>query len=378
MSASSPIFINTRSQTAGMSGVQRYAVELQRRIGSSLRPTAPRRPLQGVKGHLWEQTVLPTLVRDGLLWSPANSGPLAVRKQVLTVHDVASLDHPEWFSPVFAAWYRWMTPRLVRRVQRVITPSEFSKQRLLAVTAIDESRVVVIPMAADDRFCPRSTQEVKRVRNSLGIRSPYYVLSLGTLEPRKNLGRLLAAWTSCVPDLPDEIWLVIAGSGGSSRVFSCPDFGSAPPRVHFTGFVADSDLPALYSGALALAYVSLYEGFGLPALEAMACGTIPVVSNNAALPEVVGKAGLLVNPFDSEAIAAGIKRIIQDLGLRQELKIQAIKRSREFSWQSAADLTWDVISGEDLASKSRTYAKSRNAKVVEARSATAAPHRTLS
>jgi glycosyltransferase involved in cell wall biosynthesis len=129
---------------------------------------------------------------------------------------------------------------------------------------------------------------------------------------------------------------------------------------------------------LALAYVSLYEGFGLPALEAMACGTIPVVSNNTALPEVVGKAGLLVNPFDSEAIAAGIKRIIQDLGLRQELKIQVIKRSGEFSWQRAAHLTWDVISGEDLASKSGTYAKSRNAKVVEARSVTAAPHRTLS
>lgn len=373
-----PIFVNTRSQTAGLSGVQRYAVELQRRIGSSLRAIAPRRPLQGVKGHLWEQTVLPTLVRDGILWSPANSGPLAVRRQVLTVHDVASLDHPEWFSPVFAAWYRWMTPRLVCRVQRVITLSEFSKQRLLALTAIDESRVVVIPGAADDRFCPRSTQEVKRVRDSLSIRSPYYVLSLGTLESRKNLRRLLAAWASCVRDLPGEIWLVIAGSGGTSRVFSCPEFGPPPPRVHFTGFVADCDLPALYSGALALAYVSLYEGFGLPALEAMACGTIPVVSNNTALPEVIGKAGLLVNPFDSEAIAAGIKRIIQDLGLRQELEIQAIKRSGEFSWQRAADLTWDVLSGEDLASRSGTYAKSRDAKVVEARSVTAAPHRTLS
>jgi len=374
MNASLPIFINTRSQTAGLSGVQRYAAELQQRIGGKLTPIAPGRPLQGVKGHLWEQTVLPTVVRNGFLWSPANSGPLAVRRQLLTVHDVASLDHPEWFSPAFAAWYRWMTPRLVCRVQRVITPSEFSKQRLLALTAIEKSRVVVIPGAADGRFCPRSTQEVERVKDSLNIRSPYYVLSLGTLEPRKNLHRLLAAWGSCVSDLPDEISLVIAGPGSSRRVFSCPEFGSAPHRVHFTGFVADCDLPALYSGALALAFVSLYEGFGLPALEAMACGTIPVVSNNTALPEVVGQAGLLVNPFDSESIGAGIKRIVNDSELRQKLKIQAIKRSGEFTWERAAELTWDVIS---LASGSGTYAKGRDAKVLEAGSVTAAPDRTL-
>jgi glycosyltransferase involved in cell wall biosynthesis len=377
MDAKLPIFINTRSHTAGLSGVQRYAVELLRRIGSRLTSVAPWRAMQGVKGHLWEQTVLPSLVRNGLLWSPANSGPLAVSRQVLTVHDVASLDHPEWYSPTFAAWYRWMTPRLVRRVRRVITLSEFSKKRLLALTSIDESSVVVIGNGADGRFCPRSTQEVERVRQSLNIPSPYYVLSLGTLEPRKNLRRLLAAWASCILDLPDEVWLVIAGASGSSRVFSCPDLGSLPPRVHITGFVADCDLPALYSGALALAYVSLYEGFGLPALEAMACGTIPVVANNTALPEVIGDAGLLVNPFDSDAIAAGIKRVVQDPGLRQELKLRAIKRSGEFSWERAADLTWDVISGEALESGSRTYAKDRNPKVGDARSVTAVPHRTV-
>ena len=102
--------------------------------------------MQGVKGHLWEQVVLPTVVRDGLLWSPANSGPLTVRRQVLTVHDVASIEHPEWYNRAFAAWYCWMTPKLVYRVQRVITISEFSKQRLLAHTGLDESRVVVIPV----------------------------------------------------------------------------------------------------------------------------------------------------------------------------------------------------------------------------------------
>lgn len=306
--------------------------------------------MQGVGGHLWEQTVLPTAVRNGLLWSPANSGPLAVRRQVLTVHDVASLDHPEWYTSGYAAWYRWMTPRLVHRVRRVITISEFSKRRLVALSALDEARVVVIPSGVDGRFYPRPAHEVERVRRALDIPSPSYILSLGTLEPRKNLHRLLAAWGSSTRDLPGELWLVIAGTRGSSRIFSRCEYGPTPLRVHFTGFVADGDLPALYSGAVALAYVSLYEGFGLPALEAMACGTIPVVANNTAMPEVVGEAGLLVSPFDSESIAAGIKRIVQDRGLRQELRVRAIRRSAEFSWERAADRTWDAINGEAMAS----------------------------
>lgn len=357
MGASLPIFINTRARTAGLSGVQRYTIELQRRMGNRLRPVAPWQPMQGIKGHLWEQVVLPAVVRKGLLWSPANSGPLSVRAQVLTVHDVASLEHPEWYSPAFAAWYRWMTPKLVHRVRRVITVSEFSKQRLLALTAVDESQVVVIPGGVDSRFYPRPAKEVERVRRQLNIPSPFYVLSLGALEPRKNLRRLLAAWASCARRLPDDIWLVIAGSKGASQVFSHLDLGSSAPRVHMTGFVADCDLPALYSGALALAYVSTYEGFGLPALEAMACAAVPLAANNTALPEVVGDAGLLVNPFDSEAISAGIESLVQDCALRQELKARALKRGREFSWERAAALTWSILRAEALASSSGAHAK---------------------
>jgi glycosyltransferase involved in cell wall biosynthesis len=333
--------------------------------------------MQGVKGHLWEQAVLPTVVRKGLLWSPANSGPLTVRRQVLTVHDVASIEHPEWYNRAFAAWYRWMTPKLVHRVQRVITVSEFSKRRILELTGIDESRVVVIPVGVDARFCPRPSQEVERARQALKIPSPHYVLSVSTLEPRKNLQRLLSAWASCASDIPDDLWLVIAGADGAGRVFSCPEISSVPPRVRITGFVADRDLPALYSGALALAYVSLYEGFGLPALEAMACGTIPLVASNTALPEVVGDAGLLVNPFDSEAIAAGLKRIVEESDLRDYLKIRAIERSKHFSWERTADLTWNVLHAEAQAGP-RTYAKAHNATAADARSVVPASPQRLS
>lgn len=366
-----PVFINTRFQDANLSGVQRYAAELLRRIGARLTPIAPRQAAQGLKGHLWEQTILPALARNGLLWSPANSGPLAVKRQVLTVHDVASIEHPEWYNRAFAAWYRYMTPQLVRRVQRVITPSEFSKQRLVALTGVHESRVVVIPGGIDSRFCPQPRMEVERVRQVLRIPSTDYVLTVSTLEPRKNLHRLLSAWASCVLDIPDKIWLVVAGQTGSSRVFHRSGIDSVPPRVHFTGFVAENDLPALYSGALAVAYVSLYEGFGLPALEAMACGTVPVVSGNTALPEVVGEAGLLVNPFDSDSIANGIRRISEQIALREDLEIRAIERSKEFSWDRCADLTWDVIRAE-LQSVSRTYSKDGDCKAPNAGSSAAA------
>ena len=343
---SAPIFINTRSRSAGFSGVQRYTIELQRRIGDKLRVVAPRRAMHGVNGHLWEQACLPAIVRDGFLWSPANSGPLAVRRQVVSVHDIASIDHPEWFSPAFARWYRWMTPILIRRVQRIMTLSEFSKRRLLALTGVDDSHVVVIPPGVDPRFCPQPATEIKRVEATLGIPSASYILSVGTLEPRKNLQRLLSAWTACVSEMPRDVWLVVAGLGGSGRVFSSTQLGAIGSRVHVTGCVADSDLPGLYSGALALAYVSVYEGFGLPALEAMACGTVPVVANNTALPEVIGDAGILVDPFSIDSIAAGLRRIIKDTKTREQLRRCAIERSKQFSWDRTADLAWRLIVSE--------------------------------
>jgi glycosyltransferase involved in cell wall biosynthesis len=320
--------------------------------------------MQGVKGHLWEQLVLPRIAGDGFLWSPANSGPLTVTRQVLTIHDVASLDHPEWYSKPFALWYRWLTSKLVHRVRRVITVSEFSKQRLIALSGIEESRVVVIPPGVNRYFYRRPTREIEQVRRSLRIPAARYVLSLGVREPRKNLHHLLVAWASCVSDLPDDVWLVIAGAGGSRRVFSDYRLGFVPSRVHFTGFVPDGDLPALYSGAVALVYVSLYEGFGLPALEAMACGTVPIVSDNAAIPEVVGSAGLLVSPSDKEAIAAGIKRIVREGGLRCKLQVAGVRRSAKFSWERSADLTWKIVKGEALGYEAPADSADRDARMI--------------
>ena len=326
-----------------MGGVQRYALALQQRLADCTVTVEPTKPMHGIRGHLWEQVVLPRLVRNGLLWSPANTGPLSVANQVLTVHDIGSLEHPEWYNSVFAAWYRWLTPRLLRKVRRIITASRFSRDRLLALMGVDEAKIAVVPIGVDPHFRPCCTEEILKTTSELGIPSPHYLLNLGTLEPRKNLRRLLAAWASCVERLPKEVWLVIAGSETPASVFKNLELDSIPQRVHFAGFVADRHLPSLYSGALSLVYVSVYEGFGLPALEAMACGTVPIVAQNSSLPEVVGDAGFLVDPFDIENIATAITQLVERDELRSQLRARATRRSHQFTWEQTAKNTWDVL-----------------------------------
>jgi glycosyltransferase involved in cell wall biosynthesis len=338
-----PIVVNLRSMTADLSGIQRYVGELRGRLGKKVQSIAPARPLQGVRGHLWEQCYLPAQVHSRLLWSPANTGPLFLRRQVVTVHDIAVLDHPEWFAARFAAWYRWTIPRLVRCARSVIAVSEFTKSRLIERVGADRRRIAVIPNGVDARFRPCSAEAIEDARRHLEIPTQRYVLSLGTLEPRKNLRCQLQAWSRCVERLPADIWLVVAGRAGAGHIFAGTNAGQIPNRVHFAGFVPDALLPALYSGALALLYPSIYEGFGLPVVEAMASGTVPITSNSTALPEVVGNAGITVDPLDADAIANAIELLVTDVSVRQTLRDRGLERGRLFTWQSTASQTWEVL-----------------------------------
>lgn len=328
--------------------MQRYSQELLARIESPLEKICPRRPLQGVLGHLWEQSILPWHTSNRLLWSPANTGPLTVERQVLTIHDVASLDHPEWFESRFARWYGWMTPALVRRVRCVITVSEFSKKRLVANTGMPESRVEVIPNGVSQQFSPQEEGRIRDVRSRLKIPTDRYVLCVGSIEPRKNVSRLLEAWSLISHRLPKEVFLVVAGAAGKGHVFATTNLGKMPARVYPIGFVQENDLPALYSGALALVYPSLYEGFGLPVLEAMASGTAAIASETTALPEVTGDAALLIDPLDVTAIAGGIERVVMDDTFRKQLGQRGIERSRYFTWQRAATSTLRVLRMADM------------------------------
>jgi len=339
----SKIAVNARVLGAPTTGVQRYTRQLLEHWPDDVGLVAPKSRMHGAKGHLWEQAVLPRLVGRRLLFSPSNTGPIAVRRQVLTVHDVAFLDLPETFSPQFAAWYRFLIPRLVRRVARVIAVSTFTRWRLIEHTGVDENRVVTIPNGVEDRFIPQSPEDIARVRKILGIPGGRYVLSLGSLAPRKNLHRLLRAWERILPYIPEDVWLILAGEKGDASVFRETSFGKYPDRVHFAGRIRDEELPALYGGALVFAFPSIYEGFGLPPLEAMAVGVPVLTGDRTALPEVVGDAGFLVDPYNVDELATGLKLLIDDEALRRELQKKGLERARHFSWEKTARMTWDVI-----------------------------------
>jgi glycosyltransferase involved in cell wall biosynthesis len=337
------IFINTRALQAEFTGVQRYISELLYRFGSKMQALAPWGKLDGIQGHLWEQSILPMMVGNQILWSPANTGPLATHRQVVTIHDIAPLDYPEWFTPKFALWYGWLLPRLARRVLKIIVPTEFTKERILERMRIASDKIVVIPQGVPNHFCPQPVEMIAKVRKALRIPGSVYILSVASLEPRKNLHRLLLAWKNIVYSLPAEIWLVLAGAKGNRKVFQNLSLDDLPPRVYLTGHVPDEYLPALYSGGLALFYLSVYEGFGMPPLEAMSCGIPAVVGNCPALREAVGNAGLLVSPYDIEAIEWSIKKMIGDSVVREELKYRGLERSKNFTWDHAALRTWEVL-----------------------------------
>jgi len=337
------IAVNTRVLSAPVTGVQRYTKELLARWDGQVDPLAPNHSLHGLAGHAWEQFVLPAKLNGKLLFSPSNSGPLGAKRQVLTVHDMSVFDWPEGFSPQFAAWYRFLLPKLLKRALLIITDSQFTKERILARVDVGEEKVKVIHCGVSPQFRPEAISESNETMKSLKLPSRNYILTVGSLEPRKNLSRLFRAWERVWQRMPDDLWLVVVGSKGSTRVFADATVGSMPPRVFLADRVDESDLPSLYAGALGLAYVSLYEGFGLPPLEAMASGIPVLAGNRSSLPEVVGDAGILVNPEDEEEIAEGLHALVHNSALRQNLRERGLVRAKRFCWDQTAQRTWQVL-----------------------------------
>jgi glycosyltransferase involved in cell wall biosynthesis len=168
-------------------------------------------------------------------------------------------------------------------------------------------------------------------------------VSVGTQQPYKNHRRLLEAWKRIQGDIDPKVWLVLVGTKGPRRALRDPDFNDLPDRVFMTGRVDDQQLPAIYAGALGCVQISLYEGFGLPALESMASGTPVIASNAASFPEVIGDAGILVDPLDVERIGQAINRIVQDTDLRDDLRKRGLERSKLFTWETTAQRVWEVL-----------------------------------
>ena len=340
------VFVNGRFRVHSMTGLQRYAEELISRMDGDLRVLEPGSKLTGLAGQAWEQLSLPARVRRGLLWSPCNTGPIGLHRQVVTIHDLFPLDHPEWFTPNFVRAFRAIVPRLIRRVQRVIAVSEFTRQSILAAAPEAEAKTVVIHSGIGPQFAPCHGCHATRAAEELGLPSRKYMLSVSSLEPRKNLGRILKAWEIALPDLPRDLWLVLAGKQGNPAVFGSAGIVRAPERVHFTGYIADALLPGLYAGAQTFLFPSLAEGFGFPPLEAMACGTPVLTSDTSSLPEVCGSAAYLVDATNAGQIARGIRELAQDRDLRANLRLRGLSRARKFSWSTTANRTWGVLESE--------------------------------
>jgi len=359
--------INARFTGMRMTGVQRSAYEIVRRLVSEgsgryhlVSPHSKNSP-QGDglslrvrhrgrlrQGHLWEQVELPGMVRrmgDGVvLYSPMTSGPVAVRKQVVTAHDLFAVDHPEWFSRAFSRWYSWLWPILLRRVARVVANSEYTRQRVLERYGLPEEKVVTCHFAHDERFALLPAEEVERFRADRGLPGSY-LLYLGSVEPRKNLVTLAAAWKR-TSARAEGIKLVVAGGAARGAVYNAANSGAEAlddPTIRRLGYFSDEHLSLLYGGADAFVLPSLAEGFGLPVLEAMACGTPVICSDNTALPEVAGGAARLVPPLEVEAWTEAIDSVLSEPALRRRMRSDGLRRAADFSWSRAAETVRSVL-----------------------------------
>lgn len=268
--------------------------------------------------------------------------PSAVRNvpQILTIHDLSLAKfremHPKervWFSDVFFK-------RRIQYAAHIITVSDFIRAEICHELCLSADKVTVIPEAPAPFFFPRERRKARKLVDGLGLPQDY-ILFVGTLEPRKNLSLLIKAAAACESDIPIVLvgW---EGWGGDRWLETVKDEGLRN-RIFTPGYVDEESLACLYSNASALIFPSLYEGFGLPVLEAMACGCPVICSDVASLPEVAGDAALFIDPYDVDGLATAIDKLVEDSTFRIDLIRKGFERVAQFSWQRAAEETLDVF-----------------------------------
>jgi glycosyltransferase involved in cell wall biosynthesis len=349
--------INGRFLTQRPTGVQRYAREIvteldrllqENRLNSYLSATlavparkalaplflAVRCKRTAGGGPLWDQFVLP-FATQGVLLSLCNMGPLFAADHIICVHDLNMFFAPESYSLPFRSYYRAMLPLLARRAVRVVTVSHFSAHTLSDFGLCEPERITVIPDGHE--HVRRWRPSLSRYAASNTDQRPF-ILVVGSRARHKNVSMLFAI----AKDI-DALGLDILVAGASARAFSSLEAGPIPRNVHVLGFVTDDDLAALYQNAFCLAFPSLAEGFGLPALEALALSCPVIASNAASLPEVCGDAALYADPTSPRDWLYQIKRLRDELGLAQMLRIKGPQQAQRFSWAKSAELYLDLI-----------------------------------
>lgn len=290
-----------------------------------------------LRNVIWEQTTLPMLAKKhkvDILHSPANMAPIFYKgKSIVHIHDLCFIVNPQWYSFSFRNWYRFVIPRIVKKATKVITNSNNSRNDLLQYCPLSVDEIVMIYWAVDDSFLRRALEK----QNDIDRQRDNYILYVGSLEPRKNIKMLVDAYVlfrKKHPELKTKLVLI----GGESPLFAnftlaIKDFKD---DVILKGFVDEAVLPEYYRKANMVVYPSLYEGFGLPPLEAMASGTPVITTRSSSLPEVVGNAALTVGPHNTTELYDAIFKLMTNSPLRKDLIMEGYKRVRSFSWNRVA------------------------------------------
>lgn len=339
----SNIYVNARFLTQPITGVQRFAVEICKelqKINENIVFVCPSNILhQDIaqllnvkiigynKGHLWEKVDLPLYLRlhgNPLLISLGNTSPLFYRNQIVTIHDMAVFENPSWFTKKFVLLYKFVYPLMVFNSRKVLTVSEFSKREIQKYLKVKSDKIEVIYNSVDHCIIPNPNSY-----NEYGN----YILCVGSVEPRKNLKNLIKAFSRA--SIPSDFKLVIVG--GKNKLFNSLSLDNEADsellsRVVFTGYVSDEKLSCLYQHAKVFVYPSLYEGFGIPPLEAMFYGCPTIVSNTSSLPEVCRDMSTYIDPTNASDITEAITKQLS----RIDLSMDFTKLISTYSWKQSA------------------------------------------
>ena len=279
--------------------------------------------------------------KNHIFHSPNYALPAFMGRSVSTIHDLSIFRHPQFHPAERLAHMRRIFPSILRRGDLFVTDSEFSRQEILDYCGVETDRVVAVPLGVDAGYRPMSSADLSPALKRLGLEPRRYTLSVGTIEPRKNIERLIQVYRQLPSGLRNEYPLVLAGNEGwnSESIHQAIMAGQAEGWLVYLSYVAESDLPALYAGSRAFACVSLYEGFGLPVLEAMAAGVPVVCSRAASLPEVGGDAVRYVDPLQPEEIRQALIDLLENEALSDSCRRAGLARAREFTWSRTVEGT---------------------------------------
>lgn len=340
------LVINGHFKTQQITGVQRYALELIHQFKDLNAEFSTIEPPQNLQSdslrQLWMQIIMPAKIPSGtVLWSPTNIGPAFVKNQVLTLHDIADQLHPEWFDPKYVYWRKSILPFLLKNVKGIITVSEYSKRTIIEKYPYTSGKIEVIYNGVRiNHFYPRPADEVSEVKRRFNLDKPFMV-TVGSLDPRKNINGLIQAWDTLPADISREFQLVIVGARSDKFNFKLEE--GLTPNIRFLGYVDYDILPALYSASRFFIYPSLFEGFGLPVLEAMACKTPVITSNTTSLGELASGYSMMIDPTDREQISEAIKQYFTSKQIRNAFVSEAYNYAKSYTWQKSAQKTLDFL-----------------------------------